>query len=437
MKSDLFWRIKQIVHSGWDQSVVRRLISLLCFTLPAAGLNLGLSYFASHLLSSKDFGIYYTAIIAINILFAPSLVLNLFFSRFTANVLARHGLEQADRTLWLIVRLVAKWLGILSLVGLALILLFSVLGGKFSRLLALLIILVVYTSYLAETGRIVLQGTHRFIRLGKYTLGWMAIRFALAIGALWFFRTVWGGMVGIVMSAPIVFLWTFGIPRKNQFADSAALSQALDITALTPFAFSYGVFAAIAHADIVVAYLTMQPHALGVYSASSVLPKGLLMVSLPIVQLTFPMMVGRHAAVLPSTSIFLKGLLVTFALTAIGAIIIIALSEPVCNASYGIAACNSTAMAYGLVAIVVFCVIRFLISADFAANRDWLPTTLVVPLGLFGAYAFHIRRTTPVDLAQTFFLFSLIVLVFYSLLRVALPLAMQIRLQLLRQRQND
>ncbi|HNR77624.1 MAG TPA: hypothetical protein PKM48_10880, partial [Parvularculaceae bacterium] len=61
---------------GLRRSVIRRGISLLALTLPAALLNLGLAYLASKWLDAGDFGIYYAAITAINIAFAPAMIVN-------------------------------------------------------------------------------------------------------------------------------------------------------------------------------------------------------------------------------------------------------------------------------------------------------------------------------------------------------------------------
>jgi O-antigen/teichoic acid export membrane protein/uncharacterized membrane protein len=427
---------KLIAKHEWHQSVLRRGAILLCFTLPAALLNLSLTYSASRILHPQGFGVFYTAITAVNILFAPSVVLNLFFSRFIADLATRCGRERADMTLWYVSQFMAKWPGLFSLLGVLGIVLLGVMNAKFSKPLAVVIILIVYTSYLGESGRIVLQGTHRFIRLGAYTLAWMTIRFTLGLAGLWLFKTIWGGLAGIILSAPAVFLLFFGAPR-NPRADGTDISRTLNINRLIPFALSYGVFAALAHFDILVAYLKMQPSDLGVYSASSVLPKGLFMVSLPIVQLAFPLMVGRHTAALPSIWVLLKGLLLTFTLTAIGGAVIMAVSGPVCTGSHGIAACDSTTMTYALGAIVVFCVVRFLISADFAAYRDWMPTILLAPLALFGLYALRMQEMAPVDLARAFCLFSLMTLLFYASLRTLRLIVPQWRLPKLQERPNE
>lgn len=428
-------RFKAIAQSEWDQSVIRRATALLCFTLPATILNLGFNYSASKILAPVEFGILYTAITSINILFAPSVVLNFFFSRIVAQISARFGSSQADMALWDISYIIGKWLGLLSLLGLATLVLLKLLGQKFSGSLALLIILIVFGSYLAEAGRTVLQGTQRFMRLGIYTLGWMTIRFVLGIVGLWVFSAVWGGLVGIALSAPLVLLLFFGLPPIRRAFESG-LREAPRISAFTPFAIGYGLFATTAHVDILIAYATLDRTELGIYSASSVLPKGLLMLSLPVVQLAFPMMVGRQVAVLPSTSVIVKGLLLTFLLTAFGAAAIMTVSEPVCSGAYGITACDPKTMAFALAAIVMFCLLRFLISVDFAANRDWLPSLLAAPLVLFAAYAVGDSHD-PLELARLFFVFSLMTLLFYPLVRAVHPLMARLRPGPRQERRND
>lgn len=197
--------------SGWNQSVLRRAILLLLFTFPAAALNLAFTYTASHFLSPGDFGIFYTAITAINILFAPATVVNLFFSRFVATAFARHGKEEGKAAVATMLLVVSKWIILASMACLALVGAAGFANDLFSPTVGTLIVVIVATSYFAECGRIILQGEHRFVRLGIYTLGWMTARFVFGLAGLWLFGTVWGALAGVVLSAPIIFILFFGI----------------------------------------------------------------------------------------------------------------------------------------------------------------------------------------------------------------------------------
>ena len=190
-----------------------------------------------------------------------------------------------------------------------------------------------------------------------------------------------------------------------------------NLTSLIPFGLGYGLFAAAAHVDILIAYFYLPTQELGVYSALPVLPKGPSMLTLPIIQLAFPMMVGRQAASLPSGVVIVKGLVLTTLLSSLGAGAIMALSEPACSGRLGFRACDPTTMSFGLLAIIVFEIVRFLVSVDFSAKRDLMPSALAVPLGLYCAFAGYGVKT-PTALAQGFVLFSLATLLFYLLLRL-------------------
>ncbi len=227
---------------------------LLGFTLPAAFLNLGLTYSASRLLGAEHFGIFYTGITAGNILFAPSVVLNLFFSRFVAGVLARRGPEEADRTLWFIFRFIGKWLGLVSILAVVAVLLVGTLGPQFSVPLALMIVLVVYTSYLGETGRILLQGTQRFIRLRRLHLGLDGFALCARRGCIVDLQHRLGGSRRhrALCPAPLCALLWAATGTPCALPDTAESAQ--DLTSLIPFGLGYGLFAAAAHVDILIAY---------------------------------------------------------------------------------------------------------------------------------------------------------------------------------------
>src|SRR5690554_5084889 len=74
-----------------QNSILRRSLLLLAFTVPAAALNLGLIYAANLLLDHVAFGIFYLAVTIVNVLFAPSQVLSFFYSRALVQINAQHG----------------------------------------------------------------------------------------------------------------------------------------------------------------------------------------------------------------------------------------------------------------------------------------------------------------------------------------------------------
>jgi O-antigen/teichoic acid export membrane protein len=411
--------LSRLLSRGWNESVIRRAMTLLVITVPATLLNLALTYSASHMLNPTEFGIFYTAITTINILFAPAIVLNLFFSRYVATIFARGGLEAANGAFVVILKTLARWLALASVIGVLAVIIVGALAGKFSATLGIVIIVIVATSYFAECGRVILQGEHRFTRLGIYTLAWMVLRFVLGLGGLWAFGTVWGGLAGVALSAPAAFVLFFGI---NPLA-SRVMGELPDppkLTEMVPFALGYALFSAAAHADIIVAYVALDPVHLGIYSASSVLPKGLLMATLPIIQLAFPLMVGRQVEARPGLGVILKGIALTGAVSVAGAAGIFLVSGPACSSSYGLAGCDPTTMIYGALAMISFGLLRFFVSIDYSVKRDWVPSLLAVPTVIFPAVIIGMPLT-PETLALYFLIFSVATLLPYLLLSLFQP----------------
>jgi hypothetical protein len=249
----------------------------------------------------------------------------------------------------------------------------------------------------------------------------MGGRFAFGCVGLWIFGTVWGGLAGVILSAPVVFLLFFGFKPLASQSSQLVEQSPPGIGDLVPFAIGYAIFAAAAHADIIVAYLKFAPYQLGVYSASSVLPKGILMLTLPIIQLAFPLMVGKHVDATPGFQVILKGFLLTGAVAMSGVMVTLLFREPICASQFGIATCDVPTMIYGALAMVPFALVRFLVSVDYSAHRDWVPSLLIIPLAVFVGVNSELSND-PAGLAMLFALFSLIALLLYPALRFAQPL---------------
>ncbi|MDO8287788.1 MAG: hypothetical protein Q7T44_01075 [Parvibaculum sp.] len=417
--------LKTVAQNGLSESVVRRAITLLAFTIPASLINLLFTYVAAHKLEPDEFGIFYAAITAINILFAPAVIFNLLFSRYVSTLYAESGSDAARHSHFIVLSTTLRWLSAFTFVGLAAVVILGVIGGFFSAQLAMVVIIIVATSYFAECGRIFLQGEHRFLTLGIYTLIWMSGRLVFGTIGLWVFGTVWSGLAGVVFAAPVVFFLFFGL--KPLISKPAKIPDLLppNLSELVPFAIGYAIFAAVAHADIIVAYLMLDPYQLGVYSASSVLPKGILMLTLPIIQLAFPLMVDNRVKETPGMSVMVKGFLLTSVVAASGVIVAIIFRETVCASRYGFNSCDIPTMIYAAVAMIPFVLVRFLISVDYSAHRDWVPGLLIVPLCIFVG----LNLNKPLDsqgLATLFLIFSFIVLLLYPALRIAQPLLLRL-----------
>lgn len=412
--------------SSLNASVVRRGVGLLAITAPAALLNLGLSYLASRWLGTADFGIYYTAITAINVAFAPATIMNLFFTRAITTVGAERGAAHAREAIEKVFRLIASWGAATSLVLISLAVIAWSAGAGFSVLVACAVIFVIYVSYCAEVGRISLQSGSRFLSLGLFTLGWMTSRFIGGALGIYLLGNVWGGLLGIGIAtlAPIFVLFRpwkmagrrFFRPWAREGGGDHGLLAMIRFSNFLKLSVGFILFMVVAHADILVAYEVLTPEQLSIYSASAVLPKGMLVLTLPLVQLLFPLIVGERASARPTRMLIVRGALLTLGVSVAGAFMIDLLSGPLCSSSYGIASCDSNVMRLGLLAIIAMCVLRLAISVDYASHLDLVPLTLSLSLG-FAALALFARTAwTPEALADAYAYFSLATLIAYCML---------------------
>ncbi len=426
-----FLKMPILWSSSLNASVVRRGVALLAITGPAALLNLGLSYLASKTLSAEDFGIYYTAITIINVAFAPATIMNMFFTRAITTVGAEHGMDRATESAEKVFRLISSWGAVAALTLISASSLAWGLGAGFSVLVACAIAFVVYISYCAEVGRISLQSNGRFFSLGIFTLGWMTSRFIGGALGIYMLNNVWGGLVGIGLAtlAPIVVLfkpWRMVGSRffhpwaKERGGDSDLLSM-IRISSFLKLSVGFLLFMVVANADVLLAYVVLAPEQLSVYSASAVLPKGMLVLTLPLIQLLFPLIVGERASARPTRMLILRGVFLTVGISSAGALMIFLLSEPLCSSSYGIASCNGDVMLLGLLAIVAMCTLRLAIAIDYASHLDLIPLTLILSLG--GGMALIAEVSwSPTSLAKGYVFFSIATLIGYGVVSLAVRL---------------
>ncbi len=401
----------------------------MVLTLPAALLNLGLAYLASKWLGAAEFGIYYAAITAINIAFAPATILNLFFTRAVAAIGAEFGSPGAVRASSQVFRFIASWVGAFTGVGILLAGAFWWLSGSFALWVAVLALLIVYFSYCSEAGRIAFQGDGKFVHLGVFTLMWMALRFAGGAAGIYFFHSVWAGLAGIAIAIflPITFLfrpWTmlrerFFFPWSTDNSADRKFISMVKFSSFAKLASGFLLFMLLANADILAAYLMLDPVDLSIYSASSVLPKGLLIATLPLIQLIFPLIVGERASARPTVLLILRGALLTLLVSGAGAIAITVLSAPLCTGAHGIASCNDDVMAYGLTAIVAMSMLRLAVSADYAAKNDLIPLLLAAPIAAGWLLVRTSDISAPLSLGQYYAAFSVATLVSYSAASIA------------------
>ena len=386
-------RVKKLIHSDYHNSVVRKTLVQAVIIIPGFVANYFIYFFAERLLSSDEFGIFYVALTLGNVLFSAGLILNIFFTRYLVQVIQSNGNDAVIEAIGRIEKFVI-------LLGLVLsILLFS--GMSFfstylkiqSRLIVLLIVLDAVTSFIADLGRVFFQSTSRSTMLGMYSTLWMFLKLLLCTALIWVTDTVWGGLLGQIFSATIVFvcfhIWTKqSVPRKS--VKIIPIPSMVDLIVPT---LGYVMLVVISNMDVIVAYLLLSPRDLSVYSASSVFPKAILVVITPLLLMLFPKMVSKDPISHNLRFVIGKILGVTSAMT-IGAIFFIwLLSKWICGGEWGMQLCQEYPMYTLLLSALPIALLRVIVMIQLARGRDYLTLWLIIPILLYVPYALFTEHT--------------------------------------------
>jgi Polysaccharide biosynthesis protein len=157
------------------------------------------------------------------------------------------------------------------------------------------------------------------------------------------------------------------------------------VRAALPFAVEYGLFILVNNIDVLIAYVVLDNYALGVYAASTALPKALVTATYPVSQVMLPVMSAfgrdrraRHIALL-------KALFVCALFGAAGAIGLSVGSGLACNDTYGFRFCSPRVLTMLALSSIALGVTRVLVVAGLALGNQ---RHFVIPLLMLITFAF-------------------------------------------------
>jgi hypothetical protein len=411
--------LRILAARGYGNSVVRRTVLLLCLMGPAFAANLLLYYVAAKLLPAESFGLLYVAITISNVLYSGSFVLNLFFTRHltfilnTASAAAVYVARRPIRRLVLRYGAAAALACILVLYGLG-----TQLGVQ-SWPIIILIVLDAFSAYVIDVDRAVLQSLRKTVYLGAVSLVWMLLRFVLGVAAMVLLGTAAGALLGIVLASLIV-IGCLALLFSGAAATSAIVLPPLpSLRALVPVVLGYGSLIVVSNMDVLLAYLLLRDSALGAYSASSVLPKGILVVVTPLLQMLYPMMVWHDKAPPNVRLIVQKSAGTIFLLSSAIALVVFGFSGLLCGGPWGLRLCQPFPLEYLLVATVMLSVLRALVLIQSARGRDWMAVSLLVPAGAY-LWIAEVSSHSVDTLATEFMVFAGLLLLYFGTISLAL-----------------
>jgi hypothetical protein len=400
-----------------ERSVVRRALLLMGFVLPGHVLNYALLVGGTHLLGTVAFGIFYASISIINVLIAPSVILGLFIARHLVQIRAKVGTNAAIDDFRMLFRATARWGAVGAMLGLVSLGLIGSLVGVESVVLIVLIVGTTYAIYLADVVRAGFQGLQWVVLLGVTGFAWMSARFALGMLGFAIVGTPWAGLAGVLVSGVATCaLFHYVIVRAHVPDAAAAASKSpVRVRKLAEFSASYGLFAVVMYADVLLGYLLLDRGSLGIYAASSVLPKAIIVLSMPVGQVLFPVLTSEESVGRVSPASVAKGLGLTLCLSGTAASTLLLLSHLFCAGTFAIKLCEPNLMTVLALSAVPICLLRVFVMIQLARGRDLHPLLLALPLAAWVAYLSGLDAYDVHEFARVYVAFAWAALGFYVL----------------------
>jgi O-antigen/teichoic acid export membrane protein len=371
-------------------SIIRRSLILTTFYIAGHIFYYLLLLIANAMLDPTGFGRLYTGWAVLNVLVAPISIIALLLSSYFAQANASKGPAFVSRMLARTGAIALPWTAATALVLEALFYLAGRLIGVDSPALILVLPLTAVSFLGVEIVRASLQGTLRFVAYGASWLLWCVAQCAVGTVGLLLTGSPWGCFAGMLVANLLTLgglCWAVagGGPAAPDATDDSPKLASYSLRRALAFCSAFVGFVLFNNADIFLAYLILSPADLGIYTASSVLPKAIVTATQPVVQIILPVVISIQGEGEDTSRAVLKAIFAAFALGAAAFVVLWIGSDLACGSPHGIRFCTSPLMLLLAAAAVPLSVIRTLVTADVAHGRYWLPHLPFVALAVFAA----------------------------------------------------
>jgi len=404
-------------------SIIRRSLGVVGFYVLGHAFNYLLLVTTNRTLAPEIFGLFYICISLINVLVTPSLTVVWSLAQRLSIIAAAGSTEAVLAELGRNLRQLLGWGALGAAAIAAALLLFGRLIGVDSLAIIPFIPAVALTSIMVELLRAAFQALQRFAWFSATWVLWCALQYVCAMAGLLLLGTVWAGLAGLLLAglAMGVLGWTVlngssapaSGPRDRAAAAAPIGATPLTAKRLAPLVCGYGLFTLFVNLDVLLAYLLLERQQLGAYVASSLLPKAIVTVTLPVAQVLMPVVVARVQAAQSTRPSLVKALLAVTVLAGMGALVLGLGRGLVCSSRFGLRFCDPGLMKTLALAAVPLCVLRVLVVGSLALAANWRPLLQLVGILLVGVSA-ALLPTGPATLA-TLYLYAALALTFVYL----------------------
>ena len=373
--------------------------------------NFALIYFANLHLSNISFGTFYLSLTLLNItIFA--------FQPFSFLVIRKvadeRNLKMQNKLIKYFINLVISY----SLTGLffsSFLLAIAHSIFNFNSIYLYYFLLLAATTYFSsEILRNILESKKMINQLSLYFLLWCFLKFFISAAFIYYIKTAFSGVLGIWISSIIIFIiFFFYFVKKIKLKLLISLKlKYFEFRETINVLFFYFLIFLLFNLDIILCYFFYEKEILGIYSASSVLAKGVIVFFNPFMKIFIPFSINvkkiRKQKINNTIYIYL------FVLLLIGIFFLI-FSETYLNSDYKFKNTDNTLFKFITISIFPLSIFRIIAMQDFAKFRESKIFYLIIPIILYTT----IVSTANFDIynfSKSFVFLSFFVLIYYFII---------------------
>jgi O-antigen/teichoic acid export membrane protein len=354
--------------------------------------NYALFWSANRILDGGGFGLFYTAMLSINVLMSPIAAVAVVLARRFAEIGAISGAPRVVTITRRILGLCLRATPIVLAVALFLAAAARQLGIEAWQIVVL-IPMAVFALAMLEVLRASLQGMLQFARASALWVGSTGISCSFALGALLLFKTVWTALAGLLAGSLVaVAACLISFPRDPvQKRRMPLATMAVDLVQALPMIASYSLFILLNNLDVLIGYLLLSRAQLDVYAASALLPKAVVIATFAIAQVVLPVVTEQRTAGAPFRYSVLKGLGIAAFFAAVACTVL----------WFGVPLAQQTPLAireldFGLVKVlavtsIALSMLRVLVVVEVALNRYAIGFAQAVAIALIALLCLAFR----------------------------------------------
>jgi O-antigen/teichoic acid export membrane protein len=368
-------------------SIIRRSAGVTGPFLLGNVFNYALFWGANRILDTGSFGLFYTAMLSINVLMSPMAAVSVVLARRFAEIGALSGPPQVIALTWRL--LVMCWRATPIVLGAA----FAVaLAAKWIGIEAWQIVVLVPLTVLAlvvvEILRTSMQGMLQFARASALWVATTGLSCAFAFAALLISMKVWSALAGLLAGTVIVAgVSLLRSPRHDPRRSVEALPT-VDLIRAIPMILSYSLFILLNNMDILVGYLVLPRTELDAYAASALLPKAVVTATYAIAQVVLPVIAEQRSAGARFRQSAVKALALS-AVAAIAAVTLLWFAVPLAQQTvFAIRKLDVELLKILSIGSVALSILRIIVVVEVALHRYAMGVAQVGAAAVFVLFCF-------------------------------------------------